>query len=151
MGKVIAKNLVGWYALRWQILERDKFTCQYCGRSAPSVPLEVDHIIPRADGGTDQPDNLVCACWSCNRGKAAYFSMTKQKRGKISETSLATQIVFALSDGPKTYQELATLLGGKAATVRQTLARLAQRGRVVRVGGDGKGGRNNKSYWAKDE
>ncbi len=36
---------------RFDILRRDKFTCQYCGRSAPDVELHVDHIIPRAKGG----------------------------------------------------------------------------------------------------
>ena len=62
-------DLKGWYKLRWQILERDKYTCQYCGQSAPDIKLEVDHKVPLVDGGTDDPDNLVASCWACNRGK----------------------------------------------------------------------------------
>ena len=62
-------DLKDWYKLRWQILERDKYTCQYCGQSAPDIKLEVDHKVPLVDGGTDDPDNLVASCWACNRGK----------------------------------------------------------------------------------
>jgi len=38
---------------------RDKFTCQYCGRKAPEVVLEVDHVFPQSKGGKDEMDNLV--------------------------------------------------------------------------------------------
>lgn len=55
--------------LRFTILERDGFTCQYCGRSAPSVVLHVDHIIPRSIGGPAERDNLITACETCNVGK----------------------------------------------------------------------------------
>lgn len=57
---------------RWLVLERDGFTCRYCGRSAPNVELEVDHVHPVAAGGSDDPDNLVTACYDCNRGKTDY-------------------------------------------------------------------------------
>lgn len=56
--------------LRFAILTRDNFTCRYCGRKAPDVTLEVDHIEPRALGGSDDPRNLITACWDCNHGKA---------------------------------------------------------------------------------
>ena len=64
-------GLSGWYKLRWEILERDNFTCQYCGQCAPNVALEVDHKVSLSEGGTDDKDNLVAACWACNRGKAS--------------------------------------------------------------------------------
>ena len=57
--------------LRFEILNRDAFTCRYCGRKAPDVALEVDHVYPRSKGGGDHPDNLVTACYACNRGKWA--------------------------------------------------------------------------------
>src|SRR5690348_11004265 len=56
--------------IRFEIFKRDKFTCQYCGRRPPDVMLEVDHIIPRCDGGSDAPENLTTSCAPCNRGKA---------------------------------------------------------------------------------
>lgn len=56
---------------RFEIFKRDKFTCQYCGSKAPDVVLEVDHIAPVAEGGTNDPLNLVTACTTCNGGKGA--------------------------------------------------------------------------------
>lgn len=53
--------------IRFQVFKRDKFTCQYCGRSG--VELEVDHITPVANGGANDIDNLITACKDCNRGK----------------------------------------------------------------------------------
>jgi hypothetical protein len=55
---------------RFQCFERDEFTCQYCGRRAPDVELEVDHIVPVTAGGLDTLDNLITACVECNGGKA---------------------------------------------------------------------------------
>ena len=57
--------------LRFAILQRDGFRCHYCGAPAPAVQLEVDHYIPVASGGTDDPSNLVAACQQCNAGKSA--------------------------------------------------------------------------------
>ena len=54
---------------RFNVLKRDKFTCQYCGRKAPEVELQVDHVIPIEEGGTKGPENLVTACRECNWGK----------------------------------------------------------------------------------
>lgn len=57
--------------LRFEILRRDDSTCRYCGRSAPNVILEIDHIIPVKLGGTNDLLNLVAACHDCNSGKSA--------------------------------------------------------------------------------
>lgn len=54
---------------RFEVFKRDKFICQYCGRSAPEVVLEVDHIIPVASGGKNDEMNLLTACKQCNAGK----------------------------------------------------------------------------------
>lgn len=57
--------------LRFEILRRDSHTCRYCGAQAPDVKLAVDHVVPVALGGEDVPENLVCACVSCNAGKSS--------------------------------------------------------------------------------
>ncbi len=57
--------------LRFEILRRDQHTCRYCGGKAPDIPLTVDHVIPTALGGTDEPSNLVTACQPCNAGKTS--------------------------------------------------------------------------------
>ena len=57
--------------LRFEIFRRDNFACRYCGKSAmDGAVLEVDHVIPRVDGGADIPTNLVTACDVCNSGKS---------------------------------------------------------------------------------
>ncbi|MEZ9451507.1 HNH endonuclease [Vibrio splendidus] len=55
--------------IRFEVFKRDKFTCQYCGKTAPNVVLEVDHIEPVSKGGTNDILNLIASCFDCNRGK----------------------------------------------------------------------------------
>jgi len=55
--------------VRFQVFKRDRFTCQYCGKSG--VELEVDHIKPVADGGTNDIGNLITSCKDCNRAKSS--------------------------------------------------------------------------------
>lgn len=55
--------------IRFEVFKRDSFRCQYCGRSAPDAILEVDHIVPVADGGDSDIMNLITSCRDCNRGK----------------------------------------------------------------------------------
>lgn len=56
--------------IRFEVFKRDSFTCQYCGRKAPDVILEIDHIEPVSKGGTNDILNLVTSCSDCNRGKS---------------------------------------------------------------------------------
>jgi ATP adenylyltransferase len=55
--------------LRYDVLKRSKFHCELCGISAAEKALEVDHIVPRNSGGTDDPSNLQALCFSCNAMK----------------------------------------------------------------------------------
>lgn len=52
---------------RKNIMRRDSCKCLYCGRS--DLPLTIDHIIPKAQGGQDTWENLATACTSCNNKK----------------------------------------------------------------------------------
>ena len=65
-------------AVRFRILARDNFTCQYCGRRAPDVVLEIDHIRPSAHGGPDRIMNLITACYDCNHGKRDHLLSAEQ-------------------------------------------------------------------------
>lgn len=56
-------------SVRFEVFKRDSFKCQYCGASAPDVILEVDHIVPVAEGGENDMMNLITSCRDCNRGK----------------------------------------------------------------------------------
>jgi hypothetical protein len=57
--------------VRFAVFARDGFTCRYCGRQPGDVKLVVDHIIPIAENGTNDPENLITSCEACNQGKAA--------------------------------------------------------------------------------
>lgn len=63
--------------LRITVFKRDNFTCIYCKTkcifgSEKGNGATVDHLKPRANGGTDDLENLVTACKACNRRKADY-------------------------------------------------------------------------------
>jgi len=55
---------------RHNIFERDKNTCQYCGRTFERKDLNLDHVIPRDRGGPTTWENIVCSCIACNTQKA---------------------------------------------------------------------------------
>ena len=65
------KKSVGYISgtLRYEILKRAKFRCELCGISAEKKALEIDHIIPRVKGGSDDQSNLQSLCYSCNSMK----------------------------------------------------------------------------------
>jgi len=55
--------------IRYEVLKRAKFHCELCGISAEQKALEVDHILPRNNGGSDDLSNLQALCYSCNSMK----------------------------------------------------------------------------------
>lgn len=61
-----------WDILRARILERDRHLCQECLRNGRAVVAKtVDHIKPKAQGGTDADSNLQSLCWPCHHAKTA--------------------------------------------------------------------------------
>ncbi len=54
---------------RFNIYVRDDNRCQYCGRHFARVELNLDHVVPRSQGGTSLWENVVCSCHRCNRLK----------------------------------------------------------------------------------
>lgn len=61
-----------WRKVRLQVIRRDKGLCQPCYRANRITAYrDVDHIIPKEQGGTDNPDNLQCICGNCHKAKTA--------------------------------------------------------------------------------
>ncbi|HEY3358133.1 MAG TPA: HNH endonuclease [Polyangia bacterium] len=54
---------------RLNIYARDNNTCQYCARQLPRADLNLDHVVPRSQGGRTHWGNVVCCCVSCNLRK----------------------------------------------------------------------------------
>jgi len=63
---------------RKNIIKRDNYTCQYCGKITKSITI--DHIIPKDKNGKDLWSNLVSACNKCNSKKSnKYLRDTNMK------------------------------------------------------------------------
>lgn len=56
---------------RHNIYLRDSNTCQYCGLERQRTELNLDHVVPRAQGGRTTWENVVCCCIDCNLSKGA--------------------------------------------------------------------------------
>jgi len=54
------------------LFSRDGHVCMYCGKQFNQSLLTRDHIIPRAQNGSDTWDNVITACKACNNKKACY-------------------------------------------------------------------------------
>jgi hypothetical protein len=81
--------------LRHEVFKRDNFKCFYCGvkpSDGDDVILEVDHVLPVCEGGTNDIDNLVTSCKDCNRGKGKtklndknYSSLKKAEHDAVDD------------------------------------------------------------------
>ncbi|GLV59305.1 hypothetical protein KDH_61320 [Dictyobacter sp. S3.2.2.5] len=76
------------FEVREYLLEKWGRKCAYCG--ATDCPLQVEHIHPRATGGTDRISNLTLACDRCNRAKGTQdIRIFLKKKPFVLETILA--------------------------------------------------------------
>lgn len=57
-------------ALRAELMERDNWTCGYCGEVVTETTATLDHIIPQSRNGPSTPENLKTACLTCNSIKS---------------------------------------------------------------------------------
>lgn len=57
-----------WEATRKAVLERDNYLCTYCHTNQAT---QVDHVLAKVKGGTDDPSNLVSSCKPCNLRKGS--------------------------------------------------------------------------------
>lgn len=82
--------------IRYEVLKRARFRCELCGISADEKALQVDHILPRNKGGSDELYNLQALCYSCNAMKCdrddTDFRNVKESYNKREENCLFCEI-----------------------------------------------------------
>lgn len=66
--------------VRRYVFERDKYQCRSCGKTSVEAKLQIDHIIPLAQGGVDDISNLQTLCQSCNQQKRHRIDPRFQRR-----------------------------------------------------------------------
>lgn len=96
--KGVSSNKKGVKFSRINVLTRDKFTCQYCGRSLDFGTATYDHVVPKSQGGKTMWENIVCACKTCNYRKAGRTpdqAMMKLKLKPIRPKSLPMAPFYA--------------------------------------------------------
>jgi diadenosine tetraphosphate (Ap4A) HIT family hydrolase len=98
---------------RYEVLKKAGFRCELCGVSADERSLEVDHILPRRHGGSDDRANLQALCYKCNANKGARDAtdfrevremMTARQEGCLfcqseRERVAENELAFAIRDG----------------------------------------------------
>lgn len=120
------KGTLQGYTVREYLLEKWGRKCVYCG--AGNTPLNIDHIHPKAKGGTDRVSNLTLACVPCNQKKSSQdisdflarkpevlAKIKRQAKAPLSDTSavnatrnalfaalLATGLPVETGDGART-------------------------------------------------
>ncbi|RTR01950.1 HNH endonuclease [Halomonas nitroreducens] len=71
-----------WRKLRQLVMERDRWLCQACRRKGRATPAAVvDHIVNKAEGGSDSPDNLEALCRLCHKAKTQQEAQRGRERG----------------------------------------------------------------------
>jgi len=111
-----------WTTQRRKTLRRDNFQCQICGDTltSPHTKLQVHHIIPRAEGGTDELDNLVTLCdlchavchWHMGPAWCGLFKLPLEQQEEAKKV---------LEEVRKEFQEFLTLPFEERCTIQQKL------------------------------
>jgi 5-methylcytosine-specific restriction endonuclease McrA len=85
---------------RRNLMLRDGFQCQYCGKRPSHRDLNVDHVVPRSRGGGDSWENLVVSCRFCNLKKGrrtpAEAGMALLRSPQRPRWTTATQILLVM-------------------------------------------------------
>ena len=84
------------YEVREYLLEKWGRTCCYCG--AHDTPLNIEHIVPKANGGSNRVSNLALACIPCNTRKGAHSIELFLAKDPVRLARIKTQLKRPLKD-----------------------------------------------------
>lgn len=91
---------------RANIYARDNYTCQYCRQQDKTGrDLTFDHVIPAAQGGPKNWENIVTCCVECNRRKGAQTPAQARMTliRKPQKPGAAIRVVVGLAKAPKSW------------------------------------------------
>lgn len=94
---------------RANIYARDSYTCQYCSESMSTSELTFDHVVPVAQGGRKDWENIVTACISCNRKKGGRTpgeaGMKLLRTPRRPDSAPAVRITIGLRNAPESWRD----------------------------------------------
>jgi 5-methylcytosine-specific restriction endonuclease McrA len=94
---------------RANIYARDDHRCQYCGDAFSTSDLTFDHVVPVAQGGRKDWENIVTSCVTCNRQKGgrtpAEAGMHLLRAPKRPESAPAIRITVGLRNAPESWRD----------------------------------------------
>ena len=94
---------------RANIYARDDHQCQYCGEGFPTSELTFDHVVPVAQGGRKDWENIVTCCIACNRRKGGrtpeQAGMHLTRIPKRPDKAPAIRITIGLRNAPESWRD----------------------------------------------
>lgn len=94
---------------RANIYARDHYTCQYCAEPFAAPDLTFDHVVPVAQGGRKDWENIVTCCVTCNRRKGGrtpeQAGMRLTRLPRRPARAPAIRITFGLRDAPDSWRD----------------------------------------------
>lgn len=89
-------------------------TCYYCDVPLWGIRENVEHVIPKIAGGTNNPKNLVLACWKCNKEKYTKILSRKELKELEAKNAKKKGTYHKLRELYVSEEELAIELGQKS-------------------------------------
>jgi 5-methylcytosine-specific restriction endonuclease McrA len=99
---------------RRNVYLRDDHTCQYCGTRMPAKELNLDHVMPRSQGGRATWENLVTSCRRCNFTKGSSTPEAAGMRLLRTPSRPSWSTAAALAAAPRHFSEWEPFLAGRA-------------------------------------
>ncbi|MEX2661487.1 MAG: HNH endonuclease [Vicinamibacterales bacterium] len=94
---------------RANIYARDDHSCQYCGKVFPTAELTFDHVVPVAQGGRKDWENIVTCCVACNRKKGgrtpAGAGMHLTRMPRRPDKAPAIRITVGMKNAPEGWRD----------------------------------------------
>ncbi|MEN8216641.1 MAG: RNA-guided endonuclease IscB [Pseudomonadota bacterium] len=119
------------YEVREYLLEKWGRKCAYCG--AENVPLEIEHIQPKSQGGSNRVSNLTIACRKCNQKKSnksiedflkrkptALKRIKAQTQKSLKDTAAVNTTRYAIGNALKQFGLPATFWSGGRTKFNRT-------------------------------